>query len=142
MTAGERQGGIVTGSEIWTRAYPRQAVVFVLVVAVGSATLALLLCFGGDATSGYAALSIIVPLLWVLALWFDRTARYAMRIQRALGRHPSAVVAVGHESKVPQEVSTNGLGSASLYVRARLPRFRDCGLGAELVVPMWGGLCV
>jgi hypothetical protein len=68
--------------------------------------------------------------------------RYAMRKQSALGRLMTAVVAVGHESKVPQEVSTIGFGSASLYVRARAAGFWDRGLGAEIAVPIWGGLCV
>jgi len=68
--------------------------------------------------------------------------RYAMRKQSALGRFLTAVVAVGHESKVPLEVSTIGLGSASPYVRARAAGLWDRGLGAEIALPIGGGLCV
>ena len=79
----------------------------------------------------------------------DPNSGYAMRKQLAPGRFPTTVVAVGRESKVPREVSTIGLGSASLhvraqmaYVRARVAGFWDCGLDDETVVPMWGGSCV
>jgi hypothetical protein len=72
-----------------------------------------------------------------------------MHKQLAPGRSLAAVVGVGRESKVPREVSTMGLGSASLYVRDRVAYVRarvaeswDCGLGDGSVVPMWGGLCV
>ena len=79
----------------------------------------------------------------------DPNSGYAMRKQLAPGRYLTTVVAVGRESKVPREVSTIGSGSASLhvrarvaYVRARVAGFWDCGPGDEIVVPMWGGLCV
>jgi hypothetical protein len=68
--------------------------------------------------------------------------RYAMRKRRTLGRYMAAVVVVGHESKVLREVSTIGWGGASLYVRARAAGFWDRGLGAEIAVPIVGGLCV
>jgi len=86
----------------------------------------------------------------------DPNSGYAMRKQLALGRYLTTVVAVGRESKVPREVSTIGSGSASLhvrawvacvrarvtYVRARMAGFWDSGLGDEIVVPVWGCLCV
>ena len=71
----------------------------------------------------------------------DPNSGYAMRKQLAPGRSLTTVVAVGRESKVPREVSTIGWGSASLHVRARVAGYWDCGLGDEMVVPMWGGSC-
>jgi hypothetical protein len=121
-----RQGHAVTESAIWTRVYLHLVAVFDFVIAVVSAMLTLQLRFGGDPNSGNA-----------------------MREQRALGRSLTAVVAVDREPKVPREVSTIGLGSASLHVRARVAHMRarmagfwDCGLGDEIVVSRWGGLRV
>ena len=44
---------------------------FDFVIAVVFSTLALQVRFGGDPSSRYAALSIMFPLLWVLALWIS-----------------------------------------------------------------------
>ena len=44
---------------------------FDFVIAVVCSTLALQVRFGGDPSSRYAALSIMFPLLWVLALWLS-----------------------------------------------------------------------
>lgn len=115
ITTSDRQGRTVTGSAVWTRVYLRRVAVFDFVIAMVSST---------------------------QALWNDRTVWYAMRKQRALGRFMTAVVTVGNESEVPQELSTTGLGCASPYVRARSAGFSDCGLGAEIVAPIWGGLRV
>jgi exopolysaccharide biosynthesis polyprenyl glycosylphosphotransferase len=71
ITAGDRQRRTVTGSAIWTKLYLRQAAVFDFVIAVASSTLALQVRFGGAPNSGYAALSIVFPLLWMLALWLS-----------------------------------------------------------------------
>jgi exopolysaccharide biosynthesis polyprenyl glycosylphosphotransferase len=71
ITAGDRQGRTVTGSTIWTRIYLRQAAVFDFVIAVVSSTLALQVRFAGGVTLGYAVLSLVFPLLWVLALWLS-----------------------------------------------------------------------
>ncbi len=61
VTANEQSERAVTGSAIWTKDYFRHAAIFVFIIA------ALQVGFGGDLTPGYAALSLMFPLLWVLA---------------------------------------------------------------------------
>jgi exopolysaccharide biosynthesis polyprenyl glycosylphosphotransferase len=71
IIAGDRRGRAVSGLAIWTRVYLRWAVIFDFAIAVVSSELALQVRFGGYATPRYAALSLIFPLLWVLALWLS-----------------------------------------------------------------------
>jgi lipopolysaccharide/colanic/teichoic acid biosynthesis glycosyltransferase len=71
VIAGDRRGRAVSGLAIWMRAYLRWAVIFDFAIAVISSALALQVRFGGYATPRYAALSLIFPLLWVLALWLS-----------------------------------------------------------------------
>ncbi|MGE5286774.1 MAG: sugar transferase [Micromonosporaceae bacterium] len=71
IAASERNGRAVAGSAIWTKGYLRHAVTFDFVIAAVSSTMAIQVRFGGDLTPRYAALSVMFPLLWVLALWIS-----------------------------------------------------------------------
>jgi exopolysaccharide biosynthesis polyprenyl glycosylphosphotransferase len=68
VVADGRRGRAVSGLALWMRFYLRQAVMSDFAIAVVSSVLALVVRFGGYPTPEYAALSMIFPLLWVLAL--------------------------------------------------------------------------
>jgi exopolysaccharide biosynthesis polyprenyl glycosylphosphotransferase len=71
ITVSERRGRSVSGLAAWTRDYLRRAAMSDFVIAVLCSVLALQLRFGGHIGPEYAALSVVFPLLWVLALWIS-----------------------------------------------------------------------
>ena len=68
ITVSDRHRRVITRSAVWTRGYLRQAAIFDFVIAAISSTMALQVRFGGELTAGYAALAVLFPFLWLLAL--------------------------------------------------------------------------
>ncbi len=71
ITASDRRARMASGLAIWTRVYLRRAATFDFAIAVVSSTLALQVRFDGHISAGYAVLSLVFPLSWVLALWLS-----------------------------------------------------------------------